>query len=240
MMPNDIYQELVMRLKIVYHRKLLKTLLIGAAWILLGSACVLLAMSLTESLFRFSSEARLGMLILFVLGFLLLTLYFIIYPPLKDKFNPEVLAGEVGDAFPSLHDRLLNALQLYQGQKENPFAAAELELVGSVAKEIDFGEAVRFDEVKKNASVLLSLVALVSILFFALPLDLGTALYRVWHYDQDFTPPAPFEINPVSGDVEVTKGDDAGLRFRLTFNQDINLLEGEKPEVRFLSLKLID
>lgn len=239
-MPNDIYQELVMRLKIVYHRKLLKTLLIGAAWILLGSACVLLAMSLTESLFQLSSEARLGMLILFVLGFLLLALYFIIYPALKNKFNPEVLAGEVGDAFPSLHDRLLNALQLYQGQKENPFAAAELELVGSVAKEIDFGEAIRFDEVKKNASVLLSLVALVSVLFFALPLDLGTALYRVWHYDQDFTPPAPFEINPVSGDVEVTKGDDAGLRFRLTFNQDINLLLGEKPEVRFLSLKLID
>ncbi|MBC8043396.1 MAG: hypothetical protein IAF08_08110 [Rhizobacter sp.] len=212
----NTYQSLTSRLTAVYHKGRLKLLTLNAAKLFAAIALLVLIFSLIETFLHLPGGGRLALLIALMLGSLV-TLGLLLYPFIRSAFQIDAAALAVGAAFPGLRDRLLNAVQIYHDHllTPNPFAEAELERLSTSTAATNFSDAVSFDDLKKPFIVAGAIVLLTTVLFAALPSDLGHAFYRITHFSEDFTPPPPFEIVSLSKDVDVAKGSDAVVTFKL-------------------------
>ena len=231
-MTNKTYDQLIARLRAVHHKAQLKTALIGVAKTVLCVCGVMLAVSSVEWALRTSSLWRLGMLMLIVTGFLGSAVWFFVMPLIKHRFEPDEIAKKVGDVFPALHDRLLNALQVFRQSPENPFAQVELRAIAERASSLNFTDAVRFGDSKKWV-VVAWLCALFTVLLFLVS-PIGDALNRIIAFSEDFTPPPPFQIISLSKDIALTKGKDAELKFAVVPSDSNNNFDVRRLLVKFL------
>jgi hypothetical protein len=210
-MTNRTYDQLIARLRAVYHKAQMKTALLGAAKTVLCVCGVMFVVSSVEWALRTSNLWRFAILMLIVASAVSSLVWFLVLPFIKHRFNPDEIAKKVGDVFPALHDRLLNALQVFRQSPENPFAQIELRSVAERASSLNFVDTVRFDDSRKWL-VVAPLCALFSLLLFLIS-PMGDALNRVVAFHEDFTPPPPFQIISLSKDIALTKGRDAELKF---------------------------
>ncbi len=185
---------------------------VGAATVGFVATLVLL-----ELVFNFSSAIRTAFVV--TLGFAVIAGFgrFIAGPLLSlwGMLQDETLertAARVGNYFPAIRDRLLNAVQLEQ-ELLAPAGIYSSELlriaVSELARESDSVDLMQSVDTSPNRQarkpLLLSLVAPVIIAAF-FPGGFFGAASRLWHFDREFIPPATylFEVSP--GNAEIIKG----------------------------------
>jgi hypothetical protein len=131
--------------------------------------------------------------------------------------SDEGTAMRVGRAFPHIHDRLLNILQLLR-KREQAGGYFSLELIdasardlGADIKPLDFQSIIPHDDIRKRGMLFAVLVGLVLLLVYLFSGTLVGAAYRLAHFTRDFTlPPAvTFDVSP--GNIDIVKGQDVDI-----------------------------
>ena len=122
----------------------------------------------------------------------------------------------IGEFFPEIKDKLLNTLQLNAQNNNSDLVLASIEQKADEIKIFEFSKAVNF---KKNLKYL-PLLLLPFLIFLVLKLthlDKGIeqGYQRVLSYQQDFTPPVPFNLKPI-GTQKIIQGDAFELNVLLT------------------------
>lgn len=235
-MTEQAYRQLIEKLQAAYRKMRLQDALSGFSKFLIAALVSVIGVATLEAIGKFSSVGRLMLLVALGATSLVAFVWFFFLPLLQKQFDPDAIAKTVGEAFPSLKDRLVNALQIYRESRENPFAAAALTKVEREAEPLRFEEGISFDGAKKSGSVAATGLVVTALLFAISPLGLNKALTRIVKFHQDFTPPPPFEVVSLSKDVEVSKGCDADVRFKVIANPEAETF----LDVRRLTLRLLD
>ncbi len=129
------------------------------------------------------------------------------------------IAGNVGEHFPSIKDRLLNVLQVFR-QKDSLLYSAELSDasfadVGEDIKGLDFAEAVDYSSLKKAGRNAASSLAVAALLFGLFPSAFIASADRLLHHRQAFTPRPLFAFIVQPGNIEVVKGDNIPIVIRI-------------------------
>jgi hypothetical protein len=131
---------------------------------------------------------------------------------LRRLLSDEQAARQVGELFPQVQDRLLNALQLQGQARDNELLLASLEqraaqLQGvSFAQGIDLGQQSR--PLWKYVLPPLAVLLLASV-FYPAFITQGTS--RIWHYQRQYSRPAPFDFVLKNKQLRVFKGENFTL-----------------------------
>jgi hypothetical protein len=131
---------------------------------------------------------------------------------LRRLLSDEQAARQVGNLFPQVQDRLLNALQLQGQARDNELLLASLEqraaqLQGvSFAQGIDLGQQSR--PLWKYVLPPLAVLLLASV-FYPAFITQGTS--RIWHYQRQYSRPAPFDFVLKNKELRVFKGENFTL-----------------------------
>ncbi|MCU0453503.1 MAG: DUF4175 domain-containing protein [Bacteroidetes bacterium] len=127
------------------------------------------------------------------------------------------VADRVGASFPTIRDRLVNALQLGPtrvdaGWVSSDLATEAIRLLYAEVEAIDLTTAV--DRQPSRRWRLRGLVAAASIAFLTLlfPGSIGSAWYRLALFATPFTPPPMYVFEVEPGNTEVVKGGTVGVR----------------------------
>ena len=131
---------------------------------------------------------------------------------LRRLLNDEQAARRVGELFPEVQDRLLNALQLQGQARDNALIAASLEQRAVQLGQFSFAEGINIQQQSKPlwkyaaipTAVLLALLA-----FYPSFLVQGTE--RIWHYRRAYSPPAPFQFLIKNSKLTAFRGEDFTL-----------------------------
>ncbi|WP_460503543.1 DUF4175 family protein, partial [Hymenobacter agri] len=201
-----------------FKRKFYLNLLVRGALVAGGLLLTLfVAFNGLEYFLYLPTVVRAGLLF----GFIGLTVYSFarwIWTPLAALTNlrrllsDEQAARRVGELFPEVQDRLLNALQLQGQARDNALIAASLEQRAAQMGNISFAEGINIQQQSKPlwkyaaipAAVLLALLA-----FYPSFLVQGTE--RIWHYKRAYSPPAPFQFQIKNPKLTAFRGEDFTL-----------------------------
>jgi hypothetical protein len=182
---------------------------------------------LTDILFEFSHIGRTIIFVLCVFSFLGVGIWTLGRPFLRlvgviSPIPEDSIARRIGTYFPSIRDRLLNAIQLAKDSVSNSTAySADLidESLKNFAVEIqplDFAQSVDTSHLPEYRRWLMMSTG-VSILFVCLfPASFSGAAYRLIHFTREFAPPPKyiFEISP--GNKEIVKGENVPIQVKVT------------------------
>ena len=194
---------------------------------LAGVLVTALVLLVAELLFEFSRGGRTALSLLSVLLFLCAGSWMIGRPLLRligilPSATEEATARFVGAYFPSIRDRLLNALQLAKNAaNDSTMYSAELidESLKNLAEEmqpLDLTTAVDTSHLPRYRRWLTASTAVLMLALCLFPASFSGAAYRLIHCTQEFAPPAKyfFEISP--GNKEVVKGETVAVRMKIT------------------------
>ncbi|WP_231590673.1 DUF4175 family protein [Hymenobacter terrenus] len=131
---------------------------------------------------------------------------------LRRLLSDEQAARRVGELFPEVQDRLLNALQLQGQARDNALIAASLEQRAAQLGQFSFAEGINIKQQSRPlwkyaavpVAVLLALLA-----FYPSFLVQGTE--RIWHYRRAYSPPAPFQFIVKNTKLTAFRGEDFTL-----------------------------
>ena len=206
-----------------FKRKFYLNLLVRGALVAGGLLLTLfVAFSLLEYFLYLPTAARAGLLF----GFLGLAVYAFarwIWRPLaalthlRRLLSDEQAARRVGELFPQVQDRLLNALQLQGQARGNALVAASLEQRAAQLGQISFAEGIDIQQQSrplwKYALVPLVLLGLLLAVF---PSFLKQGTERIWHYQRAYSPPAPFEFVLKNKQLTAFRGENFTLDVAVT------------------------
>jgi hypothetical protein len=243
---SRFYSEIVERLNGVRRKENRLSLLYGLlATILLTISLALLSV-IIEQIFSFGTFGR--TLLFVVTGIVMVCSagWFIVRPllralgMLKSDPNPAI-ASKVGKHFPSIHDRLLDALQMYEG-RENLKRMYSIDLIDAsfsdlyeLIRPIDFTEAVHNYRVRKMGKIVSYAFAVAVLVFVISPSGFFGSLYRIVHYSQSFASPLPIQFVIEPGNTEVVRGENVPITIHAEGKpiQTISLLTRQHGQVDF-------
>ena len=131
---------------------------------------------------------------------------------LRRLLSDEQAARRVGELFPEVQDRLLNALQLQGQARDNALIAASLEQRAAQMGDISFAKGIDIRQQSrplwKYAAVPVA-VLLLLLAFYPSFLVQGTD--RIWHYKRAYSPPAPFQFLIKNPKLTAFRGEDFTL-----------------------------
>ncbi len=135
---------------------------------------------------------------------------------LRRLLSDEQAAARVGQLFPQVQDRLLNALQLQGQARDNALIAASLEQRAAQFTGLRFEDGIDLRQqtrpLWKYVVVPAAVVALVLLVYPALFVQ-GTD--RILHYRRHYTPPAPFQFVIENDKLTAFQGEDFTLRVKV-------------------------
>jgi len=208
------------------RRKLLaiefRSLILRGISLIAGVATVVLIL---EVLFRFNSSIRTMAFIAAIILVGVVFVWFFLRPLLKRLGllavpSDSELAHLVGNAFPQVHDRLLNLLQLQEERKRGTLYSAELidasfQDLARTAFSLDFTKAVDAEPLQHSSKFAAAILAVLFFLVVLFPDSIGNAGYRLLRFDQDFVPPARFIFHVAPGTTETIKGEDVPVSVKV-------------------------
>ncbi|WP_412464784.1 DUF4175 family protein [Flavobacterium mekongense] len=158
--------------------------------------------------------ARTVLFVLFVAVELFLLLRFILFPlfklfKLQKGIDYNQASNIIGNHFNEVGDKLTNFLQLSQDRNQSELLLASIEQKAATLQPIPFGNAINLGKNKKYLPL-----AVIPILFFLFFLISGKgeilsqSFNRVVNFKQQFTPPAPFEIELVNNNLQTEQNKD--------------------------------
>ena len=228
-----LYDTLRERLKRTRAKELNVSLTAGLLRAATCSLALLLVLTGIEALAFSGIAARTSMVALWGAGTLAALWYFAGNPlavalGMKKKQTEEEIALRVGNAFPDLGDKLLNALQLYRAHTNTAsmlgsqeLALASFGAIGTKAETLDF-TAIVSEEPRKRAFMLFGGIAAFTALVFAVfPSSMGSALNRLRHFSQSFIPPAPFVLEIAPTEEKIVRGANAEIRVFTKPNSEV-------------------
>lgn len=223
-MPTELYQELIDRLARLRSKR--EELRLSTA-LLHGLTAVLLVWIVAisaEAIGHFSIPGRRvlfwGSTLLSVAGFA-----WFAWRQLAEKFGfvpkatDEQLARAVGDHYPTISDKLVNALQLVRPLFSEQtsvagapaFAMAAFGSTYSTARSVDFLQILD-KRPRKRALIIFLLTAAVSLgTFFGFQNEMFAASERLVNYNTFYQKPAPFIFELKPGDARIMRGDTVNL-----------------------------
>ncbi len=229
---NDIEQ----RLHLVKNRQngvdLLSNTLIFCTSILV-SAIILV---IVETLFDFSSTIRTIIVVSFALVFLSLCSWMVIRLFLRligvlSSGTNETIAKQVGMFFPSIQDRLINALQLAKNISSDSVIYSA-ELIDESLKDfiveietIDFTQSVSTVHIPKKRTRMILSVGITILIAFIFPASISGAAYRLIHCTREFVPPPKYSFEVSPGNKEIVKGENVDIQVKV-----ISLLPAFTPQ----------
>lgn len=150
---------------------------------------------------------------------------------LRKLLTDEQAARKVGDYYPEVQDKLLNALQLYRESGQNALVMASLDQRAEQLAPFRFPERVRLTENRpllKYLAVPLGLVVLVLLVYPAIFVE-GSE--RIIHYRRHYAPKPPFEFVVQNPKLTTFRGEDFDLRVAVRGKQ-----VPEQLTIRYLDL----
>lgn len=200
-----------------YLNKLVKGVLLSSAIII----AAFLTITFTEYTFRLNSPSRLVLLLLFLFVCLTITIKLIGYPLYKIVFINKQISDEeaakiIGKYYNKIDDKLLNIIQLYGKDKGNSLVMASIDQNASFITNYNFKESVSLK--KGSRKILPYLLGAVIVFFFvriSSPDLIKEGSYRVLRYQENFTPPAPFNFLLLTSQLDGYKGDNFNIELRL-------------------------
>jgi hypothetical protein len=197
-----------------YKRKFYLSLLVRGG---LVAAALLLSLFVVfntlEYFLYLPTVVRAGLLF----GFLALAVYAVgrwLWQPLAALANlrrllsDEQAARQVGELFPQVQDRLLNALQLQGQARGNELLLASLEQRAAQLQGVSFAQGI---DIKQQSRPLWKYVlpplavVLLALAFF--PSFITQSTSRIWHYQRHYSRPAPFDFVIKNKELKVFKGE---------------------------------
>ena len=181
-----------------YKRKYyLNQALRGLLFLVAILTSVYIIINTLEFSFRFGGPVRAALAFIFLSSALLTFVLYIARPLLvltgkKKGLTDEQAARMIGNAFPTVSDRLLNLIQLMRSSSNSPLVAASIrQKTGQVAN-VSFTSAVRLEENKKYLKYALPPIALILALLLFRPAFFTEPTRRIVQFNREFVPEAPF------------------------------------------------
>jgi len=220
-----IQTELHKRLAAVRRKENVASALQGSIFSGLVLLLTFLVTLIAEDLLYLSVAARTASFwLLMALGVTLLL--WRVAPPLGrllgliPREDDHATALKVGGAFPGIRDRLVNALELAEERETTTLSSPELidaslEDLNHEIEGVDFTSMLSYAGSWRMGKLLAMAGAAGVLLFAVFPGSFFGASYRLLHYQEAFTAPAPFRFLVEPGDREVIKGVNVPLRVRV-------------------------
>lgn len=146
-----------------------------------------------------------------------LLVFYIIMPilkllGLKKGINAVQASKIIGTHFKEVDDKLLNLIQLEQNSHQSDLLLASIEQKANKLQDISFVKAVDF---KKNLPLskylLLPFIIIILVLVSGKTNPFKESLGRIVHYQNVYTPPAPFAFNVLNKELKVIEGQDLSI-----------------------------
>jgi hypothetical protein len=229
---SALNEKIQLFLQKYYRNELIK----GTIKTLFFITAMVILLGLSEYLFRFSSEIRLWVFVVFSITAVAYLGYFILIPLLKMFRLGKVLSHEevaqfLGSHFPNIDHKLINIFQLHQGSQQvinNALIEAAIVQKIKEIKPIDFKEIINYKNTIlffKYALVVTSFAWMISLINQNIVIE---SFNRIVNYDKTYVEPAPFEID-FSVNTPILQGENAMCTF---------IVRGEKlPEEIYIQLE---
>ncbi|GAA4351304.1 ATPase [Hymenobacter saemangeumensis] len=131
---------------------------------------------------------------------------------LRRLLSDEQAARRVGELFPDVQDRLLNALQLQGQARDNALIAASLEQRAAQLGKISFAQGIDIKQESRPLWKYAAIPAAILLLLLAVyPSFLVQGTERIWHYRRAYSPPAPFQFQIKNRELKAFRGEDFTL-----------------------------
>ena len=134
----------------------------------------------------------------------------------KLQISDQDAARKIGNFFPSINDKLLNILQLYNKSPENHgLVKASIQQKSKDIQYIEFEKAISLSENRKYLLYIIIPFIIVLLLGFSFPTVLSDGTTRIVNYDKEYKPTAPFQFILNNDQLLAFKNEDYDLRVRL-------------------------
>ncbi|WP_345113637.1 DUF4175 family protein [Hymenobacter algoricola] len=201
-----------------FKRKFYLNLLVRGALVAGGLLLTLFVVfNLLEYFLYLPTWVRGGLLF----GFLGLTLYAFIHwiwqplaalTNLRRLLSDEQAAARVGELFPQVQDKLLNALQLQGQARENALVAASLEQRAGQLTGLEFSRGINITHQSRPLWKYLAVPAgVMALLLLLWPSLFVQGTDRILHYRNAYAPPAPFRFVVKNKNLNAFKNEDFKL-----------------------------
>ncbi|MGD9929681.1 MAG: hypothetical protein AB7U05_06650 [Mangrovibacterium sp.] len=228
------YEQLVGKLEMFRRKYYFFQLLRGfivAMLLLIGYYSIILIFEY----FSFSSVFVRSFLFIFSVLFsvgLIVWLVFIPVFKLIGLFSPmpfKKMSKLIRDHFPDIQDQLVNILELAEDSTENhDLVWASIDQKIETIKVIDFASILNIKQLRNLFLGFITATVFVVLLANVYPGLYAESAYRVVHFTQHFSKPAPFTFVLLNSDLKVRKGDGLKLEVRC---------EGrELPQVMYVNI----
>ena len=243
---STFYSEILHRLEGVRGKENRLSLLYGVLTAFLLTILTLVPVILLEQVFTFNSVRRTILFSIGALGVISSISWFIGRPllrfsgVLKSPDNTSI-ALKVGKHFPDIRDRLLDAMQIYEG-KEALRQHYSLVLIDASftdlyqqIQSLNFAEAVSDFRVKKMRKFLTYGLGVFLLLFVISPSGFFGSFYRILHFNQSFASTLPIQLFVEPGNVEVIRGQNVPIIIRTQGKpvQMLSLLTRQHGQIDF-------
>lgn len=220
---NQNQQALDHQLQDFRKKYYLDKIIRGSLILLLLVSSMLFVALVSEGLFGFSAATRTGMVFGLTAIFLGVLGYMVVWPALQwsrltKGINEYDIAGMVQTHFPDINDKLVNLLQL-RGATTNSLAYAAIDRKATDILPTRLSSAINFNVNLRYLWYLLVPIGLFLITYLADPNLLGSSAERLRSYQQEFVPPAPFDIELAGLPDEVVAGKEIPLSVTVSGNE---------------------
>ncbi|MEM7656383.1 MAG: hypothetical protein AAF399_09665, partial [Bacteroidota bacterium] len=197
----------------------------GSLILLLLVSSILFIALLSEGLFGFSSGVRTGIVAILGISFMGVLAYMVAWPVFQlfqiargiDEYR---IADMVKQLFPDVNDKLLNFLQLRkEHSSQNALVQAAIDQKAAEISPVPLSSGINLNVNRRYAWYLLIPLFLYLITYFANPAFLGTSSHRLFNYQEDFLPPAPFALNLGELPDQLVAGDNFELNVQVSGNE---------------------
>jgi hypothetical protein len=220
---SSSYTNVLRRLDLV-RRKENRLALLDGALIALFVAIVAVGVVVgIEQLFAFDVLGRSILAGIATLAIFSAIAWYVVRPFLRlfgilPSASNEHVARTVGTSFPAIHDRLLDALQVYEAHDATRYSAALIDAsFGDLYRHIeplDFRQAVSTTGVRRMGKYTAYALGALVFSIIVSPGGFFGSAYRLLHFSQTFATPLPIEFVVEPGNVEVVRGDDVPVTIR--------------------------
>ena len=145
-------------------------------------------------------------------------------------------AAKIGSFFPFVHDRLLDAIEMYE-RRESLKRIYSVELIDVSFKDLyeniqslNFTEAVSSKRVKKIRKFVSYVFGIVVLVFVISPSGFLSSIQRVANYNTSYAAPQNIQFLVEPGDVEAVRGDNVPVTMRVLGTQSQKLSLMTRPE----------
>ncbi|MBI4546613.1 MAG: hypothetical protein HY707_01430 [Ignavibacteriae bacterium] len=248
---STFYSEILSRLNGVRRKENHLSLLYGVLVASLLTLTLVLFIILLEQTFTFDSVGRTVLFSIGTLGVLCSVSWCVGRPLLrilrilKSSHNTS-LALKVGKHFPGIHDRLLDAMQIYESKNAlkqhyslSLIDASFINLYKQI-QPLDFTEAVSDYRINKMRKFLASGLGVLLLVFVISPSGFFGSMYRVVHFNQSFASPLPIQLFVEPGNTEVIRGQNVPIIIRVQGKpiQSLSLLTRQHGQIDFDEINL--